>query len=85
MKDSKGRGVIRLGDKTTHGGQVITASDTFTVLGKAVALQDHMTYCPTCKGKFAINVAQGDRKHHGKLVAYHNDETACGAMLISSI
>jgi len=27
MKDENGRGVIRLHDKTTHGGEVITACD----------------------------------------------------------
>jgi uncharacterized Zn-binding protein involved in type VI secretion len=85
MKDSKGRGVIRLGDKTSHGGQVISASDTFTALGKKVALNGDMTLCPKCKGKFPIKVASSERKHHGTAVAYHNDLTACGATLISSI
>ncbi|HAT33402.1 MAG TPA: PAAR domain-containing protein, partial [Janthinobacterium sp.] len=28
MKDAKGRGVIRLGDKTSHGGEVVSASDS---------------------------------------------------------
>lgn len=85
MKDSQGLGVVRLGDKTSHGGEVINASDTFTVLGKQVALDGHLTFCPQCKGKFPITVARSDREHHGKAVAYHNDLTACGAKLISSI
>lgn len=33
MKDESGRGVIRLNDTTTHGGQVITASDDLKALG----------------------------------------------------
>lgn len=85
MKDSKGRGVIRLGDKTSHGGQVISASDSFTVLGKQVALNDDKTFCPKCKGTFPIQVAGSERHHHGKPVAYHDDATACGAKLVSSI
>lgn len=85
MKDSKGRGIIRLGDKTSHGGQVISASDTFTVLGKAVALNGDTTFCPKCKGTFPIQVANSERHHHDKPVAYHNDATACGAKLVSSI
>lgn len=85
MKDSKGRGVVRLGDKTSHGGQVISASDTFTVLGKKVSLSGDKTFCPKCKGTFSIEVANSERHHHGKLVAYHDDATACGAKLISSI
>jgi uncharacterized Zn-binding protein involved in type VI secretion len=85
MKDSKGRGVVRLGDKTSHGGQVISASDSFTVLGKQVALHGDMTVCPKCKGTFPIKVADSERHHHGKPVAYKDDVTACGAKLISSI
>jgi uncharacterized Zn-binding protein involved in type VI secretion len=85
MKDSKGCGVVRLGDKTSHGGQVISASDSFTVLGKQVALDGDETFCPKCKGTFPIQVAASERKHHGKQVAYHDDPTACGAKLVSSI
>ena len=85
MKDAKGRGVVRLGDKTTHGGQVTSAANDFIVLGKALAVEGDMTFCPQCKGKFAIRPASGDRKHHGKQVAYHDDVTECGAKLISSI
>jgi uncharacterized Zn-binding protein involved in type VI secretion len=85
MKDQKGRGVIRLGDKTTHGGEVISAAPDFTVLGKQVAAEGDSTYCPRCKGKFSIHPAANSRKHHGKRVAYDNDVTACGAKLISSI
>ena len=40
MKDENGRGVIRLHDKTTHGGEVITASDDLTAQGVPVALKD---------------------------------------------
>lgn len=85
MKDSKGRGVVRLGDKTSHGGVVISASDSFTVRGKQVALHGDTTFCPQCKGTFPIQVASSERRHHGKPVAYNNDKTACGATLVSSI
>jgi len=85
MKDQRGRGVIRLGDKTTHGGTVISAARNFTVLGKRVAVEGDATYCPRCKGKFSIVPCDGTRKHHGKRVAFDQDLTACGAKLISSI
>jgi uncharacterized Zn-binding protein involved in type VI secretion len=85
MKDANGCGVIRLGDKTSHGGEVVSASDTFTVLGKQVALEGDMATCPQCRGKFPIQPAGSTRKHHGKQVAYDGDPTACGAKLISSI
>ena len=77
--------MVRLGDKTSHGGLVISASDTFTVRGKQVALNGDTTFCPQCKGTFPIQVAGSERRHHGKLVAYNNDKTACGATLVSSI
>ena len=85
MKNSKGRGVIRLGDSTSHGGKVTSACSDFKALGKPIAVNGDMTTCPQCKGSFAIQVASSDRKHHGKAVAYDGDKTACGATLISSI
>jgi len=85
MKDAQGRGIIRLGDKTSHGGEVISAASDFTVLGKAVAVEGDMTYCPQCKGSFAIRPAGGTRTHHGKQVAFNDDVTECGAKLISTI
>lgn len=85
MKDQQGRGVIRLGDKTTHGGEVISAAPDFTVPGKHVAVAGDSTYWPRCKGNFSIQPAGGTRKHREKQVAYDQDLTACGARLISSI
>lgn len=85
MKDQNGRGVIRLGDKTTHGGEVISAVKDFTVLGKCIAVEGDATYCPKCKGQFPIQPSGSTRKHHGKQVAYDQDLTACGAKLISSV
>jgi uncharacterized Zn-binding protein involved in type VI secretion len=85
MKDENGRGVIRLHDKTTHGGEVITACDDFKAMGLPVALQADMTHCPKCKGNFKILPQNSTRTHHGKPIAYHNDPTECGARLISSL
>lgn len=85
MKDQNGRGVIRLGDNTTHGGKVISAVKDFKVLGKSVAVDGDVTYCPKCKGRFPIQPASSSRQHHGKQVAYDQDQTACGAKLITSI
>lgn len=81
----QGRGVIRLNDKTDHGGQVISATSGTTVMGVAAALQDDMTVCPKCKGNFAIKPDGAGAKHEGKPYAYDGDTTACGARLITSI
>lgn len=85
MKDHRGRGVIRLGDRTTHGGKVISACSDFKALGKGVVVEGDKAICPKCKGVFPVTPAGCDRKHHGKIVAYDGDKTACGARLISSI
>jgi uncharacterized Zn-binding protein involved in type VI secretion len=85
MKNSRGKGVIRMGDSTSHGGKVISASSDFNALGKPIAVHGDMTVCHQCKGTFPIQVASSDRNHHGKAVAYDGDKTACGAELISSI
>ena len=79
------RGVIRLGDKTDHGGQVIKASSGTVVMGKAAALAADMTHCPQCKGDFAIKPDGLGAKHAGRPYAYHGDETECGAKLITSL
>jgi uncharacterized Zn-binding protein involved in type VI secretion len=80
-----GRGVIRLGDKTSHGGQVISASSGTVVMDKAAALANDMTVCPQCKGEFAVRPSGVGAKHEGRAYAYDGDVTACGAKLISSL
>ncbi len=85
MKDENGRGVIRLNDKTTHGGHVITASDDLKAQGIPVALEGHLTECPKCGGQFRIIPQSSTRNHHGTPVAFHDDLTECGARLISSL
>lgn len=68
------RALVRLGDKTTSGGEVISASSTI-IEGRNIALNGDMAWCPkeTCNGPFQINgtayyfaednpcVATGDR------------------------
>lgn len=81
----EGRGVIRIDDKTDHGGWVITASSRTIVMGKVAALADDMTYCPKCKGQFAIKPDGKGAKHAGRAYAYHGDLTECGARLVTSL
>jgi uncharacterized Zn-binding protein involved in type VI secretion len=79
------RPLIVLGDKTSHGGTVISADMTVDIHGKYVARLNDMTVCPKCKGTFPIVAAAGDLVDgagHG--YARHLDKTACGATLISS-
>lgn len=85
MHDAARRGVIRLGDSTDHGGQVKSAFDGLMALGRPVAGEGCVVWCPKCKGEFAILPAPSGRRHHGKTLAYDMDLTACGARLLSSV
>lgn len=77
--------LIVIGDKTSHGGTVISADLTFDINGKYVARVGDMTVCPKCKGTFPITSGPGDLVDaSGNGYARHMDSTACGAKLISS-
>lgn len=82
---NEGIGVIRLDDKTDHGGKVITATSGTLILGQPAALHSDMTNCPLCKGNFAIIAGGYGAIHQGRVYAYDGDITECGARLISSI
>jgi uncharacterized Zn-binding protein involved in type VI secretion len=81
----KGKGVIRLGDPTSHGGHVMTATSGTNALGKPAALVGDMTLCPQCKGAFPIKSASAGNMHEGIQYAYDGDTTACGARLIATV
>jgi uncharacterized Zn-binding protein involved in type VI secretion len=49
-----GEEVIVLGDKTTHGGEVITGSAKVSLLGKPVACVGDQVTCPRCEGIHTI-------------------------------
>lgn len=77
------KGVIVLGDKTTHGGMVISAQSTYTIRGKPVACVGDKIACPL----HGINVIiEGESKMlvNGKAVALNGHRCACGCQLIAS-
>jgi len=81
----QGRGVIRMNDKTDHGGRVTAVSSGTIVMGLDAALAGDMTTCPKCKGNFPIKPDGAGARHEGRAYAYDGDMTACGAKLISSL
>jgi uncharacterized Zn-binding protein involved in type VI secretion len=81
---SEEKPVILLGDTTTHGGQVITASDSMTVNDIPVALVGHLVTCPRCEGVFPIVQGSPSASVDDAAVARHGDVTACGAQLLAS-
>lgn len=79
------KGFVLLGDKTTHGGDVISASSTMIVNGKKVALIGDKISCP--KERHGINtIIEGspDWISDGKAVVVDGCRCECGCQVISS-
>ncbi len=74
--------LIKLGDKTSHGGVVVEASAHSDTGGVGIARMGDKTSCP----KHGSNpIVSGDSTLiiDGKPAARHGDKTACGATLIA--
>ncbi|MEA9389775.1 PAAR domain-containing protein [Acerihabitans sp. TG2] len=79
------RAFIRLGDKTDHGGEVITASGP-QVYGKNVALVGDKVTCPIPgHGVNAILPGQTRININNKLAALDHFKTECGCRVIASL
>jgi uncharacterized Zn-binding protein involved in type VI secretion len=79
-----GRGVIRLGDATSHGGKVVQVASPMKVDGIRIARVGDMTTCPQCKGTFPIVEGEPTYLDDNIPVALDGHKTACGAALITS-
>lgn len=77
------KGIIVLGDMTTHGGMVISAQQTYTVGGKPVACIGDKIACPL-HGINVIIEGEPTMLVNGKAVALHGHKCACGCQLIAS-
>lgn len=77
--------IIRKGDKTTHGGSVITASDVMVFGGIGVARKGDIVSCPM-SGHGPTVIIEGNPNYldNGIPVAFHGHKCACGCTLISS-
>ena len=75
--------LIRLGDKTSHGGVVIEASPHSDSGGIGIARIGDKTVCPK---HGPVPIISGDMTSivDGKPAARHGVKTACGASLIAS-
>lgn len=78
------RHVIRLGDPTTHGGTVVSASTNRIIYGKEVACMGDQVTCPI---HGARSIAEGDPAWivDGRRTALEGHKTTCGASLISTM
>lgn len=78
--------IVRLGDKTTHGGSVISASTTHTIDGIGIARVGDQVNCPQ-RGHGVNDIIEGCESYTigGRKVALHGHLGACGCALIASL
>jgi uncharacterized Zn-binding protein involved in type VI secretion len=79
--------LIRLGDTTDQGGEVITASQTMCYAGRRVARVGDLVKCPLHLEVQPNMILEGDRKitDRGTPVARQGHHATCGCSLISSL
>lgn len=80
------RGIIRIGDKTSGGGSVLSGSNTMRFAGIGVARQGDPVQCPL-PGHWRSVIAEGHPtfKDNGLPVAFNGHLCTCGCALISSL
>lgn len=76
---------IVIGDKTSHGGTVLSGSTVSDTAGKPIARVGDKVSCPI-QGHGTCQIVSGDSTViiDGKACARDGDKTACGATLIAS-
>ncbi|WP_145584784.1 PAAR domain-containing protein [Yersinia intermedia] len=80
------QGIIRIGDKTTHGGAVQSGSDAMIFGGLSVARKGDKVSCPI-QGHGPKTIVEGNPNYldNGIPVAFHGHKYACGCTLITSL
>lgn len=77
-------GFIVMGDRTSHGGTVISGDITFTIDGRPVARVGDKVFCPRCKVMATIATSRFPSIFDlGQTMAYDQDSTSCGALVYS--
>lgn len=77
-------GVIRISDKTTHGGIVLEGSSGVKFMGLEVSCLMDKVFCPI-HGKTIIIEGDIGSRINGKPIALHGHLCGCGCTLISSL
>lgn len=78
------RKVIVVGDRTTHGGVVISGAESNCVAGKPIARVGDMVTCPE-HGTNAIIEGASSMNIKGVPVTLEGCKTECGSVLIGSV
>ncbi len=75
---------IVVGDKTSHGGVVISGTNFSLTGGQPIARRGDQVHCPRCKKMTVIIEGDPTMIVDGEAVALEGHKTSCGAVLISS-
>ncbi|WP_415270876.1 PAAR domain-containing protein [Leminorella richardii] len=75
--------IIRLNDKTSHGGSVITATSTLKINGISAALINDLVSCPI-HGVNPIVECSLSYSEDGKGIVVEQCKSACGSVLFPS-
>jgi uncharacterized Zn-binding protein involved in type VI secretion len=80
------KGVIRLGDKLSSGGEVLTATSCITFRGLKGACVGDKVMCPL-PGHGLNAIAEGDEgsTHIGRPIALDGQRCECGCTLMTSL
>ncbi|PNB70917.1 PAAR domain-containing protein [Pseudomonas sp. GW456-E7] len=80
------KGIIRIGDKTTGGGTVLSGSTSMQFGGIGVAREGDPVLCPI-PGHGRTVIAEGHPTFHenGVPIAFNGHRCACSCALISSL
>jgi uncharacterized Zn-binding protein involved in type VI secretion len=77
---------VLLGDATTHGGEVISASSTTIIQGKPVALVGDLVICPIPgHGVNAIVEGRAEWSEDGRAMVVNGCLCECGCQVVSSV
>lgn len=71
------KAIVRQWDRTTTGGQVVSASSTSSDMGRLWVLSGDLATCGECKGLFSINGTAVDVVEDGKATVVHWDLVLC--------
>ncbi|WP_277977577.1 PAAR domain-containing protein [Pantoea endophytica] len=80
-----GKFVVVLGDATSHGGKVSSASSTFNIEGKNAALQNDTVTCPKHGTNRIIECDIAAYEENGRGIVIHGCQTECGSVVIASL
>lgn len=78
------KGIIRIGDKNTGGGSVLSGSTKMKFMGTGVARQGDPVSC-SIHGQNSIAEGHPTFKDNGIPVALNGHRCACGCVLIASL